>query len=131
MTAYWLTRVYIQIKMAFKFENLRVWNRSLELGHDIRILARTFPAEEKFGLCSQIIRATDSIGLNIAEGSTGQTNPEFKRFLNMALRSAIEVIACLRIALKNLYLTKEEFNQKYQETENLIIQIQALKNSLK
>jgi len=117
--------------MAFKFENLRVWKSSLELGHGIRVMAKTFPKEEKYGLCSQIIRATDSIGLNIAEGSTGQTLPEFKRFLSIALRSAIEVIACLHIALKNVYLTKEEFNQKYEQTESLIIQIQALKNSIK
>jgi len=107
------------------------WQKSLNIATAVYKITETFPKEEKYGLCSQIIRATDSIGLNIAEGSTGQTNPEFKRFLSIALRSAIEVIACLHIALKNVYLTKEEFNQKYEQTESLIIQIQALKNSIK
>jgi len=117
--------------MAFKFEDSRVWQKSLELGHPIRVLTRSFPTEEKYGLNSQIIRATDSIGLNNAEGSSGQTNPEFKRFLNIAIRSGIEVIACLHIAMKNDYLTLEKFDALYRETENLIIQIQALKKSIK
>jgi len=56
-----------------------------------------------FSLASQIKRAADSVVLNIAEGSTGQTKPEFKRFLNIALRSAIEVVACLMLAKKEIY----------------------------
>jgi four helix bundle protein len=51
-------------------------------------------------LSPQIRRAADSIALNIAEGSTGQSNAEFKRFLGISLRSAIEVIACLHLGKK-------------------------------
>ena len=43
-------------------------------------------------LTSQIKRAADSIALNIAEGSTGQSNPEFAKFLGYAIRSGIEVV---------------------------------------
>ncbi|MFY0600774.1 MAG: four helix bundle protein [Cyclobacteriaceae bacterium] len=87
----------IEFKMAFQFENLRVWQRSLDLTLTTHKLTKTFPSEEKFNLSSQIQRATDSINLNIAEGSTGQTKKEFSRFLSIALRSAIEVVACLQI----------------------------------
>ncbi len=64
--------------MPFKFEGLKVWQGSLELGEKINILADEFPRKEMFNLSSQIRRAADSIGLNIAEGSTGHTNAEKK-----------------------------------------------------
>lgn len=57
--------------MAFRFEELKVWHKSLELANEIDLLTRTFPVIEKFSLCSQIKRAADSVVLNIAEGSTG------------------------------------------------------------
>ena len=72
-----------------KFEDLRIWHKALELTVIIHDLTRSFPKEEMFILTSQIKRATDSIALNIAEGSTGNPNAEFKRFLQMANRSAI------------------------------------------
>jgi four helix bundle protein len=60
--------------MAFKFEKLIVWQKSVDLADSIHTLTRTFPKEELFILTSQIKRASDSVSLNIAEGSTGQTN---------------------------------------------------------
>ncbi len=72
--------------MAFRFEDLKVWHKTAELSNEIDLLARQFSVEERFNLASQIKRAADSVVLNIAEGSTGQSVPEFKRFLNIALR---------------------------------------------
>ena len=63
-------------------------------------------SEELYGLTSQIWRATTSISLNIAEGSGNNSEKEFKRFLEIALRSAYEVMACLEIALKLTYLKR-------------------------
>ena len=65
--------------MAFKFEKLLVWQKSVDLSSEIHLLTNNFPKEELYILTSQIKRAADSVSLNIAEGSTGQTNPEFKR----------------------------------------------------
>ena len=48
-----------------------------------------------FILTSQIKRAADSISLNIAEGSTGQSNAEQKKILGYAQRSVLEVVSCL------------------------------------
>ena len=80
--------------MPFKFEKLIVWQKSLELTEAIHNLTKQFPKEEMFVLASQIKRAADSVSLNIAEGSTGQSNAEFSRFLAIALRSNIEVVGC-------------------------------------
>lgn len=62
----------------FKFEKLIIWQKAMDLGEIIDKLSMTFPAKEKFNLSSQICRATDSIALNISEGSIGQSNLEQK-----------------------------------------------------
>jgi four helix bundle protein len=116
--------------MAFKFEKLKVWEKAVELSGKISELTESFPKKEMFSLTSQIQRASDSIALNIAEGSTGQTNPEFKRFLGIALRSAIEVVCCLHLGRKRKLITEEQFSEFYEELTILIKGIQALRNSI-
>ena len=86
--------------MGFKFENLRVWQSAIDLMLEVNKLIKKFPIEEKFVLAQQMQRAADSIALNIAEGSTGQSNAEFKRFLGFSIRSGIEVVSCLYIGKK-------------------------------
>ena len=66
--------------MAFRFEELKVWQHALQLSNDIDLLTKEFPKTEMYSLSSQMKRAADSVVLNIAEGSTGQSKPEFKRF---------------------------------------------------
>jgi four helix bundle protein len=116
--------------MAFKFEKLKVWEKAVELSGKISELTESFPKKEMFSLTYQIQRASDSIALNIAEGSTGQTNPEFKRFLGIALRSAIEVVCCLHLGRKRKLITEEQFSEFYEELTILIKGIQALRNSI-
>jgi len=66
----------------FSFENLDVYNKSLDLVDKIYKIAGTFPDIEKFNLSSQLIRAITSVSLNIAEGA-GESSKEFKRYLNI------------------------------------------------
>ncbi len=61
-----------------------------ELTLDIYRLTESFPQREIFGLSSQLRRACSSIGANLAEGC-GRTQPEFARFVQIALGSAGEV----------------------------------------
>ncbi len=84
-----------------------------------------------FSLTSQMKRAADSISLNIAEGSTGQTDPEQLRFLGYAQRSALEVVNCLYLALRRNYIDQQEFDKLYAELERVSIKTQAFKKSLK
>lgn len=117
--------------MAFKFENLKVWQNAVELSGQVYELTESFPKKEMFVLTSQIQRASDSIALNIAEGSTGQTNPEFRRFLAMALRSGIEVVSCLYLAKRRKLIDQQQFDHFYELLTNIIKGIQALRNSIK
>ena len=75
--------------MAFKFERLIVWQKAADLSERVNDLVKQFPKDEMYILTSQFKRAADSISLNIAEGSTGQSNAEFSRFLAYALRSNV------------------------------------------
>jgi four helix bundle protein len=117
--------------MAFKFEKLIVWQKSLDLSDEVNQLTKTFPKDEIYVLASQIKRAADSVSLNIAEGSTGQSNPEFGRFLGIALRSNIEVVSCLYLAQRRGYIAKDRFEKIYTMCEEILVMINSLRKSLK
>src|ERR1700744_1356705 len=78
--------------MSFKFEKLKVWQKSVDLTADVHELTKTFPKEELFVLTAQIKRAADSVSLNIAEGSTGQSNAEFKSSLVMLFAQILKLL---------------------------------------
>ena len=117
--------------MTFKFEKLIVWQKSLDLSDEVNQLTKSFPKDELYVLASQIKRAADSVSLNIAEGSTGQTNPEFSRFLGIALRFNIEVVGCIFLAQRRGYITQEKFDRIYKMCEEILVMINSLRNSLK
>ena len=117
--------------MAFKFENLEVWQEALELTGIVHDVSGKFPGGELYVLTSQIKRAADSIALNIAEGSTGQSNAEFKKFLGYAIRSGIEVVSCVYIAKRRKVISAEDFLLIYNNADNLVKRIQALKKVIK
>ena len=116
--------------MPFKFEQLKVWQLSVDLTEKIHLLAKTFPKDETFILSQRMKRAADSVALNIAEGSTGQSNDEFKRFLGYALRSGIEVVTCLYLAKRRNYIDDLQFTELYNFMDLLVRKIQSLRNSL-
>lgn len=117
--------------MKFKFENLIVWQKAMDLAEDINKMSYKFPKEEVYNLSSQIRRATDSIALNISEGSIGQTNPEFKRFIGYAIRSLAEMVTCLHKAKRREYISEQEFSKYYEEAFNLMNMLVAFKTKIK
>ena len=116
--------------MAFKFEKLIVWQKAVQLSADVHELTLSFPKTELFILTSQIKRAADSVSLNIAEGSTGQSNAEFRRFIGYALRSNIEVVGCLHLAQKRNLITADNFQKLYQQCEEILVLLNSLRNTL-
>src|SRR5687767_1806303 len=116
--------------MSFKFEKLVIWSKALEISDEIHLMTRSFPKEELFILTSQIKRAADSISLNIAEGSTGQSTSEQLRFIRYAQRSALEVVNGLFLARNRKYIDSIVFKEKYQRLERFIIMIQAFRRAL-
>lgn len=93
--------------MTFKFENLDVWQLALDYIDVMYAIAAKLPYSEERNLKSQITRAATSIALNVAEGSTGQTDAEQARFLGLAIRSLIETVACQRIIARRGYMSDQ------------------------
>lgn len=120
----------IPLRMIFKFENLLVWQKAMDLSDNVYQIAAGFPKEEIFILSSQIKRAANSVVLNIAEGSTDQSDAEFKRFLSIALRSNVEVVACLQIAKRRKYIDDKTYNKLSKDCEEILLMIIGLKKSL-
>ncbi len=81
----------------FKFERLEVWSLSLDYVDAMYDIAGQLPPSEHLNLASQLKRAATSVALNIAEGSTGQSDAEQVRFLGFAIRSLLETVACQQI----------------------------------
>ena len=73
------------------FRNLSVWQMARRLTKSIYELTTDFPASEEFGLKAQMRRASMSICSNIAEGCGRRGDPEFRRFLGVAMGSACEL----------------------------------------
>lgn len=120
--------------MSFKFEKLEIWQQSLDYIDAAYNLAELLPAEERYNLSDQLRRAATSISLNIAEGSTGQTDKEQSRFLSISLRSLVESVACIHLISRRKYCDtkkrKKQLNHLYKEANKLAARIQAMKNSL-
>lgn len=117
--------------MPYKFEQLEVWKLALEYGNLVYAIAEKLPAFEEYNLKSQIVRAGTGIALNIAEGSTSQSNPEQARFLGIAIRSLIETVACQHIIKQRGYLKDPILlDEAYQFSEKLFAKLQAFRKNL-
>lgn len=61
------------------FQELKIWQRAMDITEKTYRISAEFPVEEKYGLTSQIRRSAVSILSNIAEGAGRNTNGEFKK----------------------------------------------------
>ncbi len=84
-----------------RFTDLKVWQRSHGFVLSIYRLTRSLPADEKYGLISQLRRAAVSVSTNIAEGSKREGRQDYARFLNIAEGSLVET-ECLLITARDL-----------------------------
>src|SRR3990167_10950516 len=90
----------------FRFRNFKVYQDSIDFRMRIKLLVNThLPASEKYLLSDQILRAANSIVLNIAEGADRSTDKDFALFLNRSHTSLNEVVACLDIALAEKFIS--------------------------
>ena len=92
----------------YKFQSLKVYQLGLEYIDESYDLTESLPGKEKYNLSSHLIRSATSIVLNVAEGSSGQSNQEQLRFLKYSLRSYIETVACLDLIQRRNYLPENE-----------------------
>ena len=118
--------------MPFKFERLEVWQLALDYIDLVYEIANQLPRSEEYNLKSQITRAATSVALNIAEGSTSQTDAEQARFLGLAIRSLLETGACQHIIGRRKLLRQDVacLRQAYLQAETLVKKLQTMRRTL-
>ncbi|OEY72574.1 four helix bundle protein [Salegentibacter salarius] len=108
------------------FQNLKIWQKAMDIAKEVYVISSKFPSEEKYGLTSQIRRSAISIASNIAEGAGRNTNGEFKNFLGIANGSSNELCTQLILSYR-LNLISED---KIQPVIDDLIEIQKMNYTL-
>jgi four helix bundle protein len=114
----------------FDFENLRVYQKSLEYVDFVYEITKNFPKTEIFSLTDQFKRASTSICLNIAEGSGGSKG-EFNQFLKIARRSIRECVAIADISYRQKFIEDKNRRQSRIFCSDLSRMVNGLIKSLK
>ncbi len=112
----------------FSFEKLEVWVESKEFSKAIYSVTEDFPENEKFGLISQLHRASISICSNIAEGSTRKTFKEKAHFSTIAFGSAVEVLNQLILSYELNFLPEKKYILLRKQLESITNKLNSLRN---
>ncbi len=91
-----------------KYQELKIWNKAMDLVEQVYSLLKMLPDEEKFGLISQVKRCSISIPSNIAEGAGRNSPKEFIRFLSIANGSTTELETQLILIVRLKFIPKEK-----------------------
>ncbi len=114
-------------KETASYKDLIVWNKAIMAAKSIYELTASFPTEERFGLVSQMRRASVSIASNIAEGQARHTTGEFIQFISHAEGSAAELDTQTILAVELGFCSKVNAMGAYE----LIDEIKRMLNSLR
>lgn len=90
------------------YRDLVAWQRAFQLGLAVCRLTNCLPADERFGLCSQLRRSAVSIASNIAEGYGRGSKADYLRFLKISRGSLYELETQMLFALEFAYIATEQ-----------------------
>src|SRR5690606_25945404 len=119
------TNILIPINM-HRFEELKIWQKAMDITENCYRATENFPEEEKYGLTSQLRKSAISIPSNIAEGAGRNTNGEFMQFLGIANGSSFELLTQLYLS-KRLDLITED---KVRPIINEVLEVSKMNYSL-
>ncbi len=113
------------------FQDLRIWQESMDLAVEIYRATSDFPKHETYGLVSQMRRAAVSVPSNIAEGKGHRSDPEFVRFLFHARGSLLELQTQLLIARRLRYQSEEKADELCRISDDIARGLNALINKFR
>ena len=108
------------------YKDLFIWQKSMVLVIHIYEITKAFPNAEMYGLTSQLRRSAVSIPSNIAEGYGRRSTNDYKRFLQMAVRSLYELQTQIKIAFRLEYIIE----QKHNEIKDLNVEVDKMLYSI-
>jgi four helix bundle protein len=114
----------------FRFENLEIWQTSIEVGDTLFDIADSLEARKLYRFSKQLRGAGLSISNNIAEGTGSLSKKEFSQFLNYARRSCYECATILIVIQRRGYVTDETKQTLFNRLDELSLKITSLQKSL-
>ena len=112
------------------YQDLVVWEKALELAEMVYRVSASFPADERFGMTSQVRRAAVSVASNIAEGARRHGSKEFLHFLGVASGSLAEVETILILAQRMGMADSEQVTELLAQAAEIGRMLSGLKRSL-
>ncbi|OGS70388.1 MAG: four helix bundle protein [Flavobacteria bacterium RIFCSPLOWO2_12_FULL_35_11] len=113
----------------YSFEKLEVWKCSVDFTKSIYELTTYFPENEKFGLTSQLRRASISIASNLAEGTSRSTNKDKAHFTTMAFSSLMEVLNQLILSKELNFIAEKDYEKLREDINKISNMLNALRKS--
>jgi four helix bundle protein len=112
------------------YKDLKIWQKGMRLTKLVYQLTARFPADERFGLTSQMRRAAVSVPSNIAEGQARQGTREFLQFLSHASGSLAELDTQLLLSVDLGYCLETETNSITGEISEIQKMLAAIRRKL-
>ena len=112
------------------FRELKIWQRSMELGEKVYKIASAFPGEEKYGLVQQIKKCVVSIPSNISEGAGRSSNKQFRYFLEISMGSSNEMMTQMDLSRRLGFVETKVSERIIYEILQVYKMILAFYNSL-
>lgn len=114
----------------YSFENLKVWQESINLSVLIYEKCKKYPIEEKYGIVSQMTRAVISVSSNISEGTSKTSFKDQLRFVEISYGSLMELLSQTIISLKLKYINENDYNELREKIEDVSKLLSGYRKSL-
>ena len=116
--------------MAFRFRNFKVYQDAKMVHKEVIKTFGNLPRNHYY-IADQIKRSSLSIVLNIAEGSSKQSDKDFNKYIAISLGSLDEIVACLEIAFELGILSKDKFDKLEESYKLISLQLGGFSKRLK
>jgi len=113
------------------YKDLHVWEKAHQLTLAIYKTTQAFPKDERFGLTSQVRRASASIAANLAEGCGRRSDGEMARFVQIAMGSGAELSYHLLLAKDLGFVKGEEYAELNSDLERVMRMLSALSGRIR
>jgi len=113
------------------YKKYEVWKQSHKLALKVYEVTKTFPSDEKFGIISQLRRASLSVPTNIVEGASRYSEKEFAYFINIASSSSAEIEYLLEFSKDISYISQKTNESLKKEVISIRKMLNVLHKKLK
>ena len=116
--------------MKGKFRKLEVWQEAMILAVQSRDVYKVLQESRDFGLADQLTRAVNSVPANIAEGAECGSDPQFRRYLNIAIASIAEFRTHLELSYHFDAIQHDQFQKLDDQAARVVAKLYGLKKYL-